>query len=32
MLLDALDRAISNLSADPSLVDDYRLKEALRHL
>lgn len=32
MLLDDLDRAISNLSEDPSLVDDYRSKEALRHL
>jgi radical SAM superfamily enzyme YgiQ (UPF0313 family) len=32
MLLDALDRAISNLSEKPSLVDEFRLKETLRHL
>ena len=31
-LLSALDREIANLSEDPSLVDDYRLKESLRHL
>jgi radical SAM superfamily enzyme YgiQ (UPF0313 family) len=32
MLLDALDRAISNLIENPSLVDEYRSKETLRHL
>jgi radical SAM superfamily enzyme YgiQ (UPF0313 family) len=31
-LLSALDREIANLRQDPSLVDDYRLKETLRHL
>ena len=31
-LLNALNREISSLSEDPSRVDDYRLKETLRHL
>jgi radical SAM superfamily enzyme YgiQ (UPF0313 family) len=31
-LLQTLDRELANLQANPSLMDDYRLKESLRHL
>jgi radical SAM superfamily enzyme YgiQ (UPF0313 family) len=31
-LLQTLDRELVNLQADPSLIDDYRLKESLRNL
>jgi radical SAM superfamily enzyme YgiQ (UPF0313 family) len=31
-LLNALDREIASLCEDPSLVDDYQLKQTLRHL
>jgi coproporphyrinogen III oxidase-like Fe-S oxidoreductase len=31
-LLQTLDRELDNLQTDPSLMDDYRLKESLRHL
>ena len=31
-LLNALNREIASLSEDPSRIDDYRLKETLRHL
>jgi len=31
-LLKTLDRELENLQSDPTLVDEYRLKESLRHL
>ena len=31
-LLKTLDQELENLHTDPSLIDDYRLKESLRHL
>jgi radical SAM superfamily enzyme YgiQ (UPF0313 family) len=32
VLLHALDREIAHLSEDPALIEDYRMKERLRHL